>query len=818
MIAVRVALPEVLRRVIISQASQALNARVDVGDVDLRLWRGGVALEDVAVREKDAPEPPPPPKDVPKDAPPPPAFDAYSPVIGFKRLAVELRYWPLFRKTIQLRDIELDAPRVSLDRLASGDLNVLALVPRQQVAVEAGGTPGPAATPTTAATAAEGTPWAFGLDKFILTDGRIRFRDLALQGTEPVELGIDRISVDEIALTPSVYGKPATIAVKLGVDEGTIDVTANLTLNGSTVSAVTHITANNLPLRRARLYVPKVGWSDLKGELDLGLTYELEPEKTNALHGTIGLRDVSVAVPTLQGVAVGWKSLAVDLDRIDLLTQRAAVREVALDGAVVAVHVEGGELLPALAPPGTAAAAPPSDTPGEGTPPAESATAPPETAVSPGETPASTATGVAEATAAETAAEPSPTPSAAQTEGASESEPSPTPTSSPAAGTPAAAESPAAEATPPPKPWGWQVEVIKITDSTLRAVGDLPTLDLGITLDGAKLTGDADAIGHVTLGVAVESGTLTLDGDLRIAPVPAFGGTLKIADLPIPSLPVVRRLLPHEVMPSGTLRSDLAITAGLPAASGGQARADRLGISGTIGVAALQLSPPQVPGLAVTLPDLDLRVDRLEVPGVIPPGQKAPAGAAIDLAATLALREPHVVRTGDQPLDVAAQSITLTVPSMSVPAALAKLGPGDEVAIVNGEVGLDLGAPRVALGDAMSFQADTVGVRATEVKLPVLNAPPAPAAAAPPSEGEPTPVLAAAPAAPPAVPIAAPPATFDLKLDLAAAKVTIAQGKELDAGLQTLALQLTDIVVPGFVAGAPLAPSAEPLHEGRRWR
>jgi hypothetical protein len=46
---VRVALPEILRRVLISQASQALRTRVEVGDVDLSLLRGGVALEDVAI-------------------------------------------------------------------------------------------------------------------------------------------------------------------------------------------------------------------------------------------------------------------------------------------------------------------------------------------------------------------------------------------------------------------------------------------------------------------------------------------------------------------------------------------------------------------------------------------------------------------------------------------------------------------------------------------------------------------------------------------------------------------------------------------------
>ena len=45
LVLLRAALPEVLRRVIVSQASEALHAQVDVGDVDLRLWRGGFALE-----------------------------------------------------------------------------------------------------------------------------------------------------------------------------------------------------------------------------------------------------------------------------------------------------------------------------------------------------------------------------------------------------------------------------------------------------------------------------------------------------------------------------------------------------------------------------------------------------------------------------------------------------------------------------------------------------------------------------------------------------------------------------------------------------
>src|SRR5262249_61432249 len=48
-LALRIALPEVLRRVIRSQVSQRLRTRVEVGDVDLALYRGGGALKDFAL-------------------------------------------------------------------------------------------------------------------------------------------------------------------------------------------------------------------------------------------------------------------------------------------------------------------------------------------------------------------------------------------------------------------------------------------------------------------------------------------------------------------------------------------------------------------------------------------------------------------------------------------------------------------------------------------------------------------------------------------------------------------------------------------------
>ena len=154
--------------------------------------------------------------------------------------------------------------------------------------------------------------------------------------------------VDEIALTPEVYGEPARVHVSLGVDDGSIDVNARLKLtaaDGHDVAVTTEVRAERLPLRRARLYIPKVGWSELRGELDLALTYALEPRQANQLRGTLALREVAVSVPSLEDSAASWKSLTVNLDSIDLLGQRAVVNEVAIDGAHIQLHAGDGKLL-----------------------------------------------------------------------------------------------------------------------------------------------------------------------------------------------------------------------------------------------------------------------------------------------------------------------------------------------------------------------------------------------------------------------------------------------------------------------------------------
>src|SRR5262245_1093858 len=188
LVLVRAVLPEIVRRQAQTRVSDLLHARVTIGDVDLGLLRGVVALENVGLRPA-----------LPPDATPEAIAksDAEPPVIGWERFMVNLRWWPLVHKTIRLEDVELDEPSVAVDRLADGALNLLAFVP----AAAGGEKP---ATPEKSTA----KPWAAGIDHLLLRTGHVRFRDFAVQG-EPVDVRLPTIEVQDIALASGLYGGPA---------------------------------------------------------------------------------------------------------------------------------------------------------------------------------------------------------------------------------------------------------------------------------------------------------------------------------------------------------------------------------------------------------------------------------------------------------------------------------------------------------------------------------------------------------------------------------------------------------------------------------
>src|SRR5438094_2844156 len=355
LVVLRAALPAGLRVLLASQAGKLLRARVEIGDVDLALLRGAIALKDVVVR---------PGATAPSSGP-----DSGPPLVAGRRFAVNAAWPPLFRKTVELESVELDEPRLALDRLASGEINLMALVPKGDAPATE---PVEGQAPERAPAGAEGAgakakaAWGVGVACLALRGVHIRFRDFAVRGVEPVDVALPTIEVRDVALRPGIYGRPARAHLDVRVDEGRLRMNTQLRLIAHGVAVATSLRARRLPVRRTRLYVPKVGWRELAGELGASVVHRFATGGRHEVRGTVTLDDVAVRVPGVEEPALKWKHFAVSVDPLDLLAQRAAVASVELAGASVFVRPRGGE--PLL----VAARAPNGGTPPAGTEPASS--------------------------------------------------------------------------------------------------------------------------------------------------------------------------------------------------------------------------------------------------------------------------------------------------------------------------------------------------------------------------------------------------------------------------------------------------------------
>jgi len=108
LVAFRIALPYVLRPIIVKQADKALVGRIALRDLDLSLLRGGVTLHGLEVYADELPAPGAPPV-----AQKPPLFAA-------ERLWVQISWLELVLKTIEVKDFALEDFTVRLDRLKDG--------------------------------------------------------------------------------------------------------------------------------------------------------------------------------------------------------------------------------------------------------------------------------------------------------------------------------------------------------------------------------------------------------------------------------------------------------------------------------------------------------------------------------------------------------------------------------------------------------------------------------------------------------------------------------------------------------------------------
>jgi hypothetical protein len=335
LVAVRIALPYVLRPIIVAQADKALVGRIALADLDLSLIRGGVTLHGLEVYADELPPP-----GTPVDP-------AKKPLFSAGRLWTQISWLQLLLKTIDVEEFELVDFAVRLDRLKDG-----LVLPKPAPSSEPEPPAPPPAAPETA-----GSGWAFAADSLALTRGSITFRDFTVgEAPQRFDLAIDNIAARKLALRFEPSGtEPGHVALEAELGGGgKIGYEADVETKQAGPAIHSKITLSNLPIGGVRVYLKMFGWSDLVGTLDAVIEHNFETAGAHDVSGTLSLSAVSVKVPELDRPAIRFDKLSVALDKIDVVKQHAAVADVALQNLRLVVDPKLPRLMPLLRAPKSA--------------------------------------------------------------------------------------------------------------------------------------------------------------------------------------------------------------------------------------------------------------------------------------------------------------------------------------------------------------------------------------------------------------------------------------------------------------------------------
>jgi len=176
-----------LRSIVRDQAQAAIRGQVEIGDVDLWLLRGAISLDGVAIR---------------------PAPEA-EPVLSWDQLYVQISWPELARRTLLLREIDLVHPRVDVERLADGGINLTRLLPE------------PAPQPEVPQPASE---WRVALEKLVIDRGQVRFQDASVKGAKPIHIDIGSLQAAGGGFAGAIFEGRSTIAARLEVEGAPLQI------------------------------------------------------------------------------------------------------------------------------------------------------------------------------------------------------------------------------------------------------------------------------------------------------------------------------------------------------------------------------------------------------------------------------------------------------------------------------------------------------------------------------------------------------------------------------------------------------------------
>jgi hypothetical protein len=183
-VGLRAALPWALARTLESQGRARLGLPVRVGNVDLWIARGAIAVLDLTVgRKAEAAE-----TGAEEREP-----DPETALLRLRRFFARIDWPALLERRVHLRELAFDAPTVRVERDAEGRIDPLA-------------PPAPAEEPPPEPAPAEPSPpWGFAVDRFDLRELGFRLFDVASKAT-PVEFALAGLALSDVSFEASKLG------------------------------------------------------------------------------------------------------------------------------------------------------------------------------------------------------------------------------------------------------------------------------------------------------------------------------------------------------------------------------------------------------------------------------------------------------------------------------------------------------------------------------------------------------------------------------------------------------------------------------------
>lgn len=297
-LALAVATNRYLRPLVEEQATAAIPGVVSAASLSIGLFGGNVTVKGLEVRPSE------------------PGAEA---VIRIGRLHLSVARLPLLAGRVVVKLVEIDEPFVRLVREESGELDLLRIVV-------------PETPPAPEPEAPSGGSVPVRVNAIALGEGRIEFVDRAQPGAEPLTVELPALRIDNLVVTGEPDEHPTDVHVEVRAEGARIEVEGKLHLDDDRLDVDATLDLENLPLTRARVYLPDLGWTELAGALDAKLHYVHVSGEQQVADGSATLRDLRVGVPSLESPAFALTSLAVELERLDLLGRQLALGEVQLSG------------------------------------------------------------------------------------------------------------------------------------------------------------------------------------------------------------------------------------------------------------------------------------------------------------------------------------------------------------------------------------------------------------------------------------------------------------------------------------------------------